>query len=134
MTTAQASTSSARGWRERSPTKTAALRALLADGKKHSQQELQDVAGYRYGGRLFDAHHQTDFGTGEGPLHYEKIREHRDDARVFYRIADKDHCDICTREAKKKPSTVIAELRARVFELERRNQVLEQRLAYAEGK
>lgn len=128
MNAAQTSIFSARGWRERSPTKTVALRALLSDGRKHSQHALQRVAGMRFGARLFDLHNETDFGAGVGPLHYEKIRETAGDAQVFYRQTDKAHCDICRKEDRRKPSEVIealkkenAELRARVAELEARS-------------
>lgn len=124
----QTSIFSARGWRERSPPKTAALRALLSDGRKHSQQALQRVAGMRFGARLFDLHNETDFGTGQGPLHYEKIRQSEGDAQVFYRQTDKAHCDICSNEERRKPSEVVAALRARLAAALRENERLRERL------
>jgi hypothetical protein len=34
-----------------------ALRALLADGREHHQRECLQVAGYRYGARIFELRH-----------------------------------------------------------------------------
>jgi hypothetical protein len=134
MSTAQESIFNARGWREKSPTKTAALRALLSDGRKHSQQALQRAAGMRFGARLFDAHNEIDFGSGVGPLHYQKIREREDDTQVFYRQVDKAHCDICSKQDRRKPSEVIEAQRKRIQELEVQVERLEVRLAYAESR
>lgn len=117
MSPAQVSIFSPRGWRERSPSKSSALRELLSDGRRHSQQALQKVAGMRFGARLFDLHNETDFASGFGPLHYEKIRETAGDAQVFYRQTDKAHCDICQQEAREKPATKIARLEAEVLAL-----------------
>jgi hypothetical protein len=112
MSAVQTSIFTARGWRERSPSKASALRALLSDGRRHSQHAMEKVGGMRFGARLFDLHNETDFGAGIGPLHYEKIRETAGDAQVFYRVTDKAHCDICSREANEKPSAKIARLEA----------------------
>lgn len=124
--TAQASIFNARGWRERSPSRTAALRALLSDGRRHSQQAMEAAGGQRFGARLFDLHNETDI-NGPGPLHYELIRENAGSAQVFYRQTEKAHCSLCTKDDRRKPSIIIAELRKQIHDLEIR-------LAYAEGK
>jgi hypothetical protein len=54
------------------PTKCAKLRRLLADGRWHSMRELQDVAGWRYGGRLFDCKIGRDGGE---PMDHETKRD-----------------------------------------------------------
>lgn len=57
------------------------LRALLSDGAWHSMRELQEVAGWRYGGRLHELKHGKDGGP---PMDHETRREKS--GEVFYRV------------------------------------------------
>lgn len=57
------------------------LRALLLDGAWHSMRELQEVAGWRYGGRLHELKHGKDGGP---PVDHETRREKS--GEVFYRV------------------------------------------------
>jgi hypothetical protein len=100
------------GWRAKSPSKAAALHLLLSDLQWHSQRELQDVAGMRFGARLFDLHNVRDMDLDARPLHYRKRFVGEDDSHIQYQQVDKAGCDICTAEARKRPAQVIAELRA----------------------
>jgi hypothetical protein len=75
----------------------------------------------RFGARLFDLHNEIDVASGTAPLHYEKEFVGGDDSNVRYRATDKAHCSVCSDEARKRPATVIAELRARVADLEAEN-------------
>ncbi len=71
----------------------------------------------RFGARLFDLHNVRDMELNAKPLHYEKRFIGDDDSNVQYHQTDKAHCDICTDEARKKPSAVIAELRQEIASL-----------------
>jgi hypothetical protein len=106
------------GWRTKAKPKAEQLRELLADGRWHGQQALERAAGMRYGARLFDLHNNADL-SGGFPVHYEKRVDGSDDARVRYRQTDKEHCDICTQEARTRPSEVIKRQAQRIEELER---------------
>jgi hypothetical protein len=105
-------------WRQKLPTKKAALRELLADGRFHSQQEMARVAGYRFGSALFDIHNELDVGAGVMPVHYEKKTGENDATRVRYRQVDKARCSQCNAEAREKPSDIIKRQAARIAELE----------------
>lgn len=52
----------ATSWTEKAPSNQKKLRALLADGAWHHMQELQDVAGWRYGARLWEIKRGEDGG------------------------------------------------------------------------
>jgi hypothetical protein len=114
-------------YRQKLPTKKAALRQLLDDGRWHTQQEMAKAAGHRFGAALFELHNEADMAAGTTPLHYQKHVQLSDGTRVRYRRADKDACDICTKEAKQKPSELIAQLRKQIEDLKIR-------LQYAEGR
>lgn len=107
-------------WREKAPTKSDRLRELLADGRWHSQQSMQQVAGMRFGARLFDLHNEADIATGRMPVHYRKRTDAADDSRVAYQQTDKAHCDICTQEARTRPVDRIRQLEQEIAELRRR--------------
>lgn len=68
------------GWEEKAPGRCAALRALLSDCAWHSMSELQAIAGWRYGARLFEAARGKDGGPG---FDYEKERR---GGGFFYRM------------------------------------------------
>lgn len=105
------------GWREKAPSKADRLRELLADGRWHSQQVMERVAGMRYGARLFDLHNDADIAEGLFPVHYRKRIEGGDDSRVSYQQTDKAACDICTQEARAKPSEIIKRQAEEIIEL-----------------
>lgn len=107
-----------KSWREKAPTKKAALHALLSDGLWHEQHEMAAVAGYRYGAALFCLHQE------DGAIHYTKEHHAKDGTRVRYRLTNAAGCDVCL-ENKERPSETIARLmvenhalRARIAELE----------------
>lgn len=56
-------------WKAAAPARASRLRELLADGQWHTQDELEAVAGRRYGARLHEAKHGKDGGA---PLQYQK--------------------------------------------------------------
>ncbi len=62
-----------------------ALRSLLADGRWHGMAELQDVAGYRYGGRVHEVRRGDD---GRPPLTVEAKRGARNEWQ--YRATQSD--------------------------------------------
>lgn len=105
------------GWRAKAPTKAAALRELLQDGKFHTQQSMAFVAGHRFGSALFDIHNGVRSAAGEVPFHYERQSDPKDDSRVFYRMTDEAGCTVCAQGDRKRPSQVIAELRQEVAAL-----------------
>ena len=78
-----------RGWRQKAPTKREALRQLLSDGAAHSNLEMLQVAGIRYGARLEELHHE------KKPLHYVRTHDAFDDSRVTYRQTKEAHCTVC---------------------------------------
>jgi hypothetical protein len=100
------------GWRAKAPSKAAALRGLLSDGKWHSSVIMERIAGQRFGARLFDLHNSIDMETGATPLHYRKRFVGDDDSHVQYQQTDKAACDICCAESRKRPAQIIAELQA----------------------
>jgi hypothetical protein len=79
------------GWRQKAPTKREALRQLLSDGLEHSNLELLEVAGIRYGARLEELHHE------KKPLHYIRTHDSFDDTRVAYRQTEKRLCTLCSK-------------------------------------
>ena len=110
-------------YRAKLPTKKAALRELLSDMRWHTQQQMVAAAGYRYGAALFDLHNEADFASGR-PVHYQKHVGESDGCRVRYRQVDAAACDICSNPKHLRPSERIAQLEARVAELEAENRVL----------
>lgn len=121
-------------YRQKLPTKKAALRALLASGRWVTQQEMAKAAGHRFGAALFELHKEASISDGLVPVHYQKHVQLSDGTRVRYRQTDKEACDICSKEAKQKPAEIIAAQARRITELEKENNSLRIKLAYAEGK
>lgn len=79
------------GWRQKAPTKREALRQLLSDGQPHSNFELAQVAGHRFGARLFEAHGE------KKALHYSRVADEFDDSKVIYRRTEKRLCTLCSK-------------------------------------
>jgi hypothetical protein len=78
---------------------------------------MKAAGGDRFGARINEIHGATDVGAGLLPFHYQKRFVGADDSHVEYRQVERALCDICRDEDRKKPSQVIAELRAEVAAL-----------------
>lgn len=107
------------GWRGKAPTKSHALRELLSDLRWHTQQEMQAVAGMRFGARLFELHRE------ESPLHYEREADPFDDSRILYRIAQPKDCAICTAPLRRGLRAEVRLLQEHVKRLEERIQEIQ---------
>lgn len=104
------------GWRQKAPTHADSLRELVADFRWHGHAAMTRAGGARFGARLKEIH-EGDLASGVLPVHYEKRIEGGDDSRVSYRQTDKAHCDICTQEARERPSEIIKRQAQEIGEL-----------------